>query len=74
MEPTISDEFYTIAMHLISSFDKIDANEKAHRSQSAVLVFLPGMLEINQMDTFLKENWSGMYVYYQLLLSLFFFN
>lgn len=56
--PYICDEFYTIALHLISSFDEVDDDENVDKAKSAVLIFLPGLLEINRMQMVLEDNWN----------------
>lgn len=60
---SIPIELYTIALHLIDRFDDIDKKEHVqeddHEERSTVLVFLPGIHEIIQMETILKEQWSN---------------
>lgn len=58
---SISIELYRIALHLINRFDEFDKNEHAqgddYEERSTVLVFLPGIHEIIQMETILKDQW-----------------
>lgn len=61
--PGISSELYTIALHLINRFDEIDRKEQSDNSERAsVLIFLPGIHEIIEMDTVLKDQWNNVYV------------
>lgn len=52
-------------MHLINLFDDFDGEDNDGDAnipiaRQAVLVFLPGIHEINQMNKILKDNWSSM--------------
>lgn len=61
--PTIAPDLYRIALYLINHFDTIDQKELAAqfdtRERSTVLVFLPGIHEIIEMDTVIKDQWSN---------------
>lgn len=60
-EPGIHDELYSIAVNLINHLERIDAEESSmfqHGiAKPTVLVFLPGMLEINRMRSELMKKW-----------------
>lgn len=57
-EPCITDEGYNVATRLIKEFDRLEEQEKK-TSKGAVLVFLPGILEIEKLylllDSFSKN-------------------
>lgn len=61
--PSIPVDLYKIAMFLINQFDEIDRKEMPEESRSEewpkVLVFLPGIHEIIQMDNMLRDLWSS---------------
>lgn len=60
--PCIPTDLYKIALYLINRFDDIDMKEMAVESRNderpTVLIFLPGIHEIIQMDTILREEWN----------------
>uniref|UniRef100_A0A8C9WSM8 RNA helicase n=1 Tax=Scleropages formosus TaxID=113540 RepID=A0A8C9WSM8_SCLFO len=50
-DPTIAPEMYNLAISLIQSFDKMeDCSNTALPERGSVLVFLPGLAEINYMQ------------------------
>lgn len=54
---------YTIALYLINQFDEIEKKEQSDNGERAsVLIFLPGIHEIIEMDTVLKDQWNNVYV------------
>lgn len=59
----ISVDLYRIALHLINCFDEIDKSETSEENRNdewpTVLVFLPGIHEIIQMDNILTDQWSS---------------
>lgn len=61
-EPGIDDELYSMAVNLIIQFENIDAEEYSmfqHGMKNpTVLIFLPGINEINRMRSELMEKWS----------------
>lgn len=56
--PEITKKAYATAVRLIQAFDYIDEQEKKNKtraqSKGSVLVFLPGLHEIEEMNTFLE--------------------
>ncbi|KAG1700906.1 ATP-dependent RNA helicase TDRD9 [Nymphon striatum] len=60
--PNITYESYLLAITLIKMFDRIEHEEKEDKSKTcprgAVLVFLPGIFEIQEMERYLRENES----------------
>lgn len=62
--PSIPVDLYQIALHLINRFDDIDKKELPNEDQDerpTILVFLPGIHEITQMETVLNDNWKSLY-------------
>lgn len=61
--PAIAPDLYRIALYLINRFDKFDQKELAEqfdsRERPTVLVFLPGIHEIIEMETVIKDQWSN---------------
>ncbi|XP_055325146.1 probable ATP-dependent RNA helicase spindle-E isoform X2 [Sitodiplosis mosellana] len=61
--PCIPEDLYKIALYLINCFDDIDKKEMPEECQHAewptVLVFLPGIHEIIQMDNILTDQWRS---------------
>lgn len=60
--PCISVDLYKIALYLINRFGDIDKKEMSENQNEewpTVLVFLPGIHEIGQMDTILRQEWSS---------------
>lgn len=59
--PTIAPDLYRIALNLINRFDTFDQKELAaqfdSRERPTVLVFLPGINEIIEMETVIKDQW-----------------
>lgn len=57
---------YTMALHLINKFCEIDAREKfmsvedINDVRPTILIFLPGINEINKMYNILTRKWSDM--------------
>lgn len=62
-EPAIDDELYSIAVNLIKRLGIIDAEEfsmvRGGIENPAVLVFLPGINEINRMRSVLMDKWQN---------------
>lgn len=61
-EPTISDEMYKTALKLCIIFDRLDKQEETvnpSSTRSAILIFLPGIYEIDRMYKEI-DKWADM--------------
>lgn len=70
-EPAIDEIMYQWPLHLINLFDRFDDKEGSlgldttisnGAARPAVLIFLPGIHEIQLMHKQLNENWDRMYL------------
>uniref|UniRef100_A0A672Q1U8 ATP-dependent RNA helicase TDRD9 n=1 Tax=Sinocyclocheilus grahami TaxID=75366 RepID=A0A672Q1U8_SINGR len=57
VDPCITEEMYNIAISLIQSFDEMEAKDQSttHPERGSVLVFLPGLAEIQYMKEALAK-------------------
>ena len=59
--PVIAVDLYRLAVRLIDNFDKMEASQYGEhekgisKSRGSVLVFLPGIFEINELDDLLHQ-------------------
>jgi hypothetical protein len=62
-EPAISDEAIEIVTRLITYFDYLDDTARRINgfpyTRGSVLVFLPGLNDINYLDTYLRDQLSN---------------
>lgn len=58
----IPEFLYKTAMHLINKFDSFEKYGSTNDSDDrpTVLVYLPGIHEIVQMETILKDQWNSL--------------